>query len=239
LVTFYNAAGTRLTETTLNALADTVTTLEIVEFTADVYQSFTQDGGGFEDASRLVFVTGQRVPQSMIDGLFETATIDSITPETGPETGGTPIVIKGTDFSGAAGVTVGGVAATSFVVVDNETITATTPAGLVGARDVIVTDDAGNVTETGGFTYTEVAATVTDIDPTTGAAAGGTAVTITGTNLTHATGVTFGGGAATSFVVINTTTITCVTPAHAAGVVNVVVLDSGGNITTVGGFTYT
>jgi len=238
-MTFYNAAGTRLTETTLNALTDTVGALEVVEFTANVYQSFTQDGGGFEKASRLVFVAGQRVPQSMIDGLFETATIESITPATGPETGGTPIVITGTDFSGAAGVTVGGVAATSFVVVDNETITATTPAGTVGDQDVVVADDAGNVTEVDGFGYTEVAATVTLIAPATGDAAGGTAVTITGTNLTHATGVTFGGVAASSFVVVNATTITCVTPAHAAGAVNVVVLDSGGNVTSVGGFTYT
>jgi len=238
-VTFYNAAGTRLTETTLNALADTVTAEELVEFSADVYQSYTQLGGGFEKARRLAFVTGQQVHQTLIDGLFRTATIATITPSTGPETGATPIVIKGTDFAGAAGVTVGGVAATSFVVVDNETITATTPAGLVGARDVVVQDDAGDVTATGGFTYTEVAATVTLIAPATGVAAGGTAVTITGTNLTHATGVTFGGGAATSFVVVNATTITCVTPAHAAGAVNVVVLDTGGNITTVGGYEYT
>ena len=238
-MTFYNAAGTRLTETTLNALADTVTEAELVEFSADVYQSYTQLGGGFEKARRLAFVAGQQVHQTLIDGLFKTATITSITPATGPETGATPVVIKGTDFAGAAGVTIGGVAATSFVVIDNETITATTPAGLVGARDVVVADDAGNVTAAGGFTYAEVVATVTDINPATGAATGGTAVTITGTNLTHATGVTFGGAAATSFVVVNATTITCATPAHAAGAVNVVVLDSGGNITIVGGFTYT
>lgn len=238
-MTFYNATGTRLTETTINALADTVTAEEIVEFTADVYQSYTQLGGSFEGARRLAFVTGQQVHQSLIDGLFRTATIDTVTPATGPETGATPIVIKGTDFSGAAGVTVGGAAATSFVVVDNQTITCTTPAGLVGARDVVVADDAGNVTKTGGFTYAEVLATVTLIAPATGDAAGGTAVTITGTNFTHATGVTFGGGAATSFVVASAVSITCVTPAHAAGAVNVVVLDSGGNITTVNGFTYT
>lgn len=153
-MTFYNAAGTRLTETTMNALADTVTEAELVEFTADVYQSFTQDGGGFEQARRLAFVTGQQVPQSMIDGLFKTATISTVTPATGAAAGGTPIVIKGTDFSGAAGVTVGGVAATSFVVVNNTTITCTTGAHAAGAVDVVVQDDAGDVTKTGGFTYT-------------------------------------------------------------------------------------
>jgi hypothetical protein len=152
-MTFYNAAGTRLTETTLNALADTVTEAELVEFTADVYQSFTQDGGGFEKASRLVFVAGQRVPQSMIDGLFATATIATVTPISGAAAGGTPIVIKGTDFSGASGVTVGGNAATAFVVVGNQTITCTTAAHAAGATDVVVLDDAGNVTKTGAFTF--------------------------------------------------------------------------------------
>lgn len=153
-MTFYNAAGTRLTETTLNALADTVTEAELVEFTADVYQSFTADGGGFEKASRLVFVDGQRVLQSMIDGLFRTATIDTVTPATGPAAGGTPIVIKGTDFSGASGVTVGGVAATAFVVINNTTITCTTGAHAAGAVNVVVQDDAGDVTKAAGFTYT-------------------------------------------------------------------------------------
>ncbi len=46
---------------------------------------------------------------------------------------------------------------------------------------------------------------------------GGSAVTLTGTNLTGATGVTFAGVACTSVVVVNSTTVTCVTPVAAAG----------------------
>ena len=152
-MTFYNAAGTRLTETTLNALTEDVTEATLVEFTADVYQSFTADGGGFEKASRLAFVEGQQVQQSMIDGLFETATITSVSPATGAAAGGTPITIRGTDFSGASGVTVGGNAATAFVVVNNTTITCTTAAHAAGATDVVVLDDAGNVTSVGAFTF--------------------------------------------------------------------------------------
>lgn len=81
------------------------------------------------------------------------------------------------------------------------------------------------------------AAAITGINPNTGAVAGGTAVTITGTGFTEATGVTFDGIRATS-VVVTPTSITCVTPPHAAGAVNVVVLDPTGNGTSVGGFTY-
>ena len=58
--------------------------------------------------------------------------------------------------------------------------------------------------------------------------AGGTAVTITGTNLTGATSVTFAGAAAASFSVVNATTINATTPAGSAGTASVVVTTTGG-----------
>jgi hypothetical protein len=61
---------------------------------------------------------------------------------------------------------------------------------------------------------------VTSLDVTSGSENGGTAVTITGTSfygVVPASGVTFGGTAATSVVVVSDTSITCVTPAHAVG----------------------
>ena len=61
-------------------------------------------------------------------------------------------------------------------------------------------------------------------------------MTITGTNLAGTSGVTFGGTAATSVVVVNGTTVTCTTPAKAAGAVNVVLTTPGGTATS--GYTY-
>ena len=58
---------------------------------------------------------------------------------------------------------------------------------------------------------------------------GGYTATLTGTNFTGATGVTFGGTAAISVVVVNATTITCGVPAHATGAVSVVVTTPGGS----------
>ena len=69
---------------------------------------------------------------------------------------------------------------------------------------------------------------VTSISQNSGTTAGGTAVTITGTNLTGATGVTIGGVAATSVTVVNATSITAITPAHAAGTASVLVTTPGG-----------
>lgn len=82
------------------------------------------------------------------------------------------------------------------------------------------------------------APTVTSLSPNTGAAAGGTAVTITGKDFTGATAVTFGGTAGTSRVVVNDTTITIVTPAKTAGAYDVVVTTPAGSGTKTNGFTF-
>lgn len=106
---------------------------------------------------------------------------------------------------------------------------------------VIATADgyADSKPSTVQFTTTAPPApTITSLNPATGAAAGGTAVTITGTGFTGATGVTFGGTAGTSFSVTNATTIAVTTPAGSAGAVDVVVQSPNGNATKTGAFTY-
>lgn len=90
-----------------------------------------------------------------------------------------------------------------------------------------------------GGVDTEAPSATFAVFPAEGVAAGGTEVTIEGQNLTGVTGVTFGGVAATSVDVVDDSTVTCVTPAHAAGAVDVVVTDNVGSATEVGGFTYT
>ncbi len=69
-----------------------------------------------------------------------------------------------------------------------------------------------------------IAATVTSVIPASGSVAGGQHVTIRGTGLLSGSGVEFGGIAATSFVIVNDTTVTAVTPSHLTGVVDVEVL---------------
>ena len=82
-------------------------------------------------------------------------------------------------------------------------------------------------------------ATITSIAPAGGSVAGGTGVTITGTNFRSGAAVSLGGVAPTSVVVSDATTITAVTGAHAAGVVDVVVTNPGAQAATrSGAFTY-
>jgi hypothetical protein len=80
--------------------------------------------------------------------------------------------------------------------------------------------------------------TLTSINPTSGTASGGTGFTLTGTGLTGTTSVTFDGIAATSVNVVNSTTVTGVTPAHAVGVVDVVIDTPAGGATLANGYTY-
>jgi hypothetical protein len=80
--------------------------------------------------------------------------------------------------------------------------------------------------------------TVTGITPQSGSISGGTPVAITGNAFAAGATVTIGGAAATSVNVVNGTTITAVTPAHATGAVSVVVTSGGSSTTLSNGYFY-
>jgi IPT/TIG domain len=79
---------------------------------------------------------------------------------------------------------------------------------------------------------------VRSIAPATGAATGGTPVTIAGSGFAAGATVTIGGAAATSVAVTSAGTITAVTPAHAAGAADVAVASGGRTATLPGAFTF-
>ena len=147
----------------------------------------------------------------------------------GPVAGGDTITIAGSYFTGATSVKFGTASAT-FTVTDDSTITATVPAGSVSIVDVTVTTVGGTSSTSGtGNDYRYFAVpTVASLSTQVGPIAGGTAVTISGSNLDGVTSVTFGGAAATSVVVVDDSTLTLVTPARPIGSVDVVVTTPGG-----------
>ena len=80
---------------------------------------------------------------------------------------------------------------------------------------------------------------ISSLGPKTGPTAGGTSVTVTGTGFVTGAKATFGGAPATAVVVTSPTAVTAVTPAHAAGVVDVEVSNPNNQkVTLKGGFTY-
>ena len=161
-----------------------------------------------------------------------------IIPSSGTTSGGTPVVISGTGFTGATAVAFGAAAAAAFTVNSPTQITATSPAG-TGTVDATVTTPGGTsvAVPTDAFTYGAVPA-VDAVVPSSGPIAGGTPVTITGSNLTGATGVTFGATAAASFTVTSGTQITATVP-PGTGAVDVRVTALGGTSPVVPGDTFT
>lgn len=168
-------------------------------------------------------------------------TVAAVSPATGAQTGGTVITITGTGFVAGASVTVQGVAATGVVVVGATQITATTPAGTPGPATIAVTNaDTQSGTLNGAFAYLGVAPTVAVATPNSGTSIGGTSVVLTGTGFVAGALVTFGGTLATSVVVDSPTQITATTPAHTAGVGNVVVTNTDTQSGTLAaGYTFT
>ncbi len=82
--------------------------------------------------------------------------VSSIVPNTGSYTGGTAITITGAYLAATTSVTIGGVPATNVVAVSATQVTAVTPAGSVGAVDVVITGTKGVLTVAGGFTYQSI-----------------------------------------------------------------------------------
>ena len=91
-----------------------------------------------------------------------------------------------------------------------------------------------------GTTVAGTAPAVGGVSPSSGPAAGGTAVTITGSNFTAGAAVSFGGIPATNVTVATSTSITATTPAHAAGAVTVTVTNPNGQSGSLAGaYAYT
>jgi YVTN family beta-propeller protein len=230
LVTISGSGFTGATGVTIGGVAaSNVTVVSDTSITA------TTPAGSVGVASVLVTTAAGTNAANTAYTYLAAPTVTSISPSTGSTGGGTAVNITGTDFTGATGVTIGGAAA-SFTVVSSTSITATTPAGTGTAAIVVTTPGASSAANP---LYTYVASpTVTSVSPSNGSTAGGTAVTITGTNFTGATGVTVQGSAATNVVVVSATSITCTTPAGTAGTASVVVTTPGGSNAANTRFTY-
>src|SRR5258708_7723067 len=155
-------------------------------------------------------------------------------------------------FNGTVGLSVTGLPTgatasfypTTVTGTGSSTLTVTTAGSTpVGLSSLTIAGTAGSLSHQTAATLTVTSGgtpTVTGVSPNSGPAAGGTAVTITGTNFVTGATVTLGGTAATSVVVVNASQITATTGEHAAGAVNVVVTNPDTQSGTLAnGYTYT
>jgi hypothetical protein len=181
-------------------------------------------------------------------------TVDTagVGPAAGPTVGGQTIAIDGTGFTAASKVTIGGVAATGVKYIDSTSITAVTPAGTGTTLPVAVTTEGGKSNINITYDYINSVA----VTPSTGPAAGGTTISVTGTGF-EAAAYDFATNAAVIFtqvqyaalitnlgtcanvVVVSNAEIVCDTPALTVGPYSVSVVrddtaiaSAGVNVTT-------
>lgn len=183
---------------------------------ADPEQGVTVVGG-------FTFTTGKSQPQ-----------VHEITPNVGSTKGGTEVTIRGEDFRIAVDgslpvVKIGNKTAEIKKDVDGEPFVAPTqmvvisPEHTAGPKDVTITNpDGGTVTVPDGFTYKipEKMVRITSVTPDRGTVEGGTPITVFGVNFPlpeevpqqAQVGLFIGGNEAGEVEVLDTNTITAVTP---------------------------
>jgi DNA-binding beta-propeller fold protein YncE len=178
-------------------------------------------------------LNGVTLSKVAISGVTPAPSVSGLSVTSGPLSGGGTLTVSGDNLTGATGVSFGGTAATILSGSD-DTIAVTVPAGSAGGRNVTVTTPGGTSAQTATYTYV-AAPVVTTMLPGSGPEAGGTSVTITGTDLTGATVDIGGTQVATS---ANTgTSLSFLTPPAGAGAASVTVMTPGGSA-SAGTFTY-
>lgn len=168
--------------------------------------------------------------------------VSALAPTAGPLGGGTEVTVTGTGLAGATRVTFGGVAGTSLTVLsDSQLRVMSPPRSTRGAVAVLVTTLEGTSGASTASTFTYRAApTVTKVAPSSGPLAGGTVVTITGTDLTEASSVTFGDRPGTALQLVSATQLKVTAPTGVAtGPVQVQVTTPLGASPAIAASTYT
>lgn len=181
---------------------------------------------------------GQTVTLAASYTFNEAPVVTAVSPTSGSTAGGGSVTLTGTGFKSGAAVLFGTTAAT-VTATTATSITVTLPARPAGVVSVTVTNpDGQSSTLPNAFRYV-APPSAASVTPNKGPTSGGTRVTITGTGFTAGVRVRFANEDATDVIVLNATTIEALTPAHAAGIVNVVVeAPNIGSATLSNGFTY-
>lgn len=240
------AGGTNLTITGTNYLSGAVVTVggstcTQVSLSATTIVCTTPSG---TPSNADVVVTNPDGQTATSSGAFRyqaAPTVTAISPDGGPTAGSQTVTITGTGFDTTNGVsaTIGGSACTGVASLTTTSFTCTSPSGVIGSYDVVVTNTDGDLqtgTLSSGYSY-QSAPTISAISPNAGALGGGTSVSITGTGFRtdKSATVTVGGSTCTGLTVNSTVNLTCTLPSGTAGAANVVITNYDGQTSGTSG----
>jgi hypothetical protein len=154
--------------------------------------------------------------------------ISGLTTHAGPLRGGNLVTVTGTNFTKVTAVRFGSKAGTAVTVKSPKRLTVRAPAGAGAPYLTVITSSGGPSALTGHAVYNYLPVpSVRTLSPASGPASGGTAVTITGSNLAFIKAVYFGTRRATRVVARSGHQITVVDPVG-SGTVNVRISTLGG-----------
>lgn len=161
--------------------------------------------------------------------------VTSLSPKSGPITGGNIVIINGFNLTTTVSVIFGANSAVTTIINDGQ-ISVVVPAGISpGEVPVIVTTNGGT---TGGLKYTYLdAPTIETISPSSGSTLGGNVVTIKGSNLSTVFSVKFGDNF-TSFGIVDQYTVTAIVPPGDSDTVDVLITTTGSQAALVDAYTY-
>ena len=166
--------------------------------------------------------------------------LSTISPSSGPCSGGT-VRLTGSGFTGTKEVLFGNQSGVVVDIVDDSHLTISAPfSWYPGSVPVSVRNargSAGSLDPIIMYTYEYPLPELTNISPSSGSIAGGTAVTITGSGFAGTKTVQFGENSATSLNVINNWQLTLLTPPSSEGTVVVSISNPAGTGRTSGAAT--
>ena len=134
-------------------------------------------------------------------GYLSSPTITSVSPSSGSTNGGTEITILGSDFFTGATITVGGTSCPVSIITSGS-LTCTTGARTSGGLVDIVVENSDGQTATASDAFTYLSPpSITSVNPSSGSTAGGTNITISGTNFSTGATVMIGGVACPTSII--------------------------------------
>ncbi|RME04395.1 MAG: hypothetical protein D6805_03195 [Planctomycetota bacterium] len=167
--------------------------------------------------------------------------ISALSPNEGGISGNTTVLIQGANFQNGANVLFDDTLLTQVTYLNSSTLQVQTPPGTLGqkVRVMVINPDGQFTALADAFTYVPDPPAVDSYSPNEGATAGGTTVTIKGSNFQSGITVTFGGQNAT-IVSATSTQIVCTAPPNAnPGFVDIVLTNPNGRSATItNGFNY-
>ena len=238
------------------ALSSNGTTALVGDPSSNAADLYTESGGSwtttpvtFTGASGSGFGTsvalsgdGETVlvgaPTSSAADLYDTAppSVTSISPSSGPPSGGTTVTITGANLEQASAVDFGSGHPATILTDTATSLTVTSPPESAGTVDITVTTPNGTSATSSADEFSYAAPPkIQRIAPSNGPASGGTTVEIFGTDLAHANAVHFGKAAA-KITRGSASALTVISP-PGTGTVTVTVTTSGGT-SSAGHFTY-